>query len=78
MLGYKWLLDLSSYPIPRPPRRWEVHTAYDTKAVACVGAQVTYNLKNSLVWLVLFPYFSPTRTPNLFMLAGKKGLRKCV
>ena len=55
-----------------------MHAAYDTKAVARVGAQVTYNLKNSLVWLVLFPYFSPTRTPNLFMLAGKKGLRKCV
>ena len=34
-------------------------------------AQVAYNLKNSLVWLVLFPYFSPTRTPNLFMLAGE-------
>ena len=32
-------------------------------------AQVAYNIKNSLVWLVLFPYFSPTRTPNLFMLA---------
>ena len=34
---------------------------------------MTYNLKNSLVWLVLFPYFSPTRTPNLFMLAGRKA-----
>ena len=34
-------------------------------------AQVAYNLKNSLVWLVLYPYFSPTRTPNLFMIAGK-------
>ena len=44
-----------------------MHAAYGPKAV---DAQVTYNLKNSLVWLVLFPYFSPTRTPNLFMLAG--------
>jgi len=32
-------------------------------------AQVSYNLKNSLVWLILYEYFSPTRTPNLFMAA---------
>jgi hypothetical protein len=32
-------------------------------------AQVVYNLKNSLLWLVLFKYFSPTGTANLFMLA---------
>lgn len=32
-------------------------------------AQVAYNLKNSLVWLVLFKFFSPTGTANLFMLA---------
>jgi len=30
---------------------------------------VTYNLKNSLLWLVLFKYFSPTGTANIFMLA---------
>lgn len=32
-------------------------------------AQVAYNLKNHLFWLVLFPYFSPTGTANLFMVA---------
>ena len=32
-------------------------------------SQVAYNLKNHLGWLVLFRYFSPTGTPNLFMLA---------
>ena len=31
--------------------------------------QVAYNLKNHLGWLVLFPYFSPTGTANLFMVA---------
>ena len=31
--------------------------------------QVTYNLKNSLLWLGLFKYFSPTGTANIFMLA---------
>uniref|UniRef100_A0A6U2FMF1 EXPERA domain-containing protein n=1 Tax=Hemiselmis andersenii TaxID=464988 RepID=A0A6U2FMF1_HEMAN len=30
-------------------------------------AQVTYNLKNSLVWLVLYKFFSPTKTPNFMM-----------
>jgi len=32
-------------------------------------SQVVYNLKNHLGWLVLFQYFSPTGTPNLYMLA---------
>lgn len=32
-------------------------------------SQVAYNLKNHLGWLVLFRSFSPTRTPNLFMIA---------
>ena len=32
-------------------------------------AQVSYNLKNSLIWLVLYGHFSPVGKPNLFMLA---------
>ena len=32
-------------------------------------SQVAYNLKNSLLWLVLYKYFSPTGTANIFMLA---------
>ena len=30
---------------------------------------MAYNLKNSLVWLVFYKYFSPTRTPILYMAA---------
>ena len=36
---------------------------------ALCATQVVYNLKNHLGWLVLFQYFSPTGTPNLYMLA---------
>jgi hypothetical protein len=43
-------------------------------SLSCVSmlssrTQVAYNLKNHLGWLVLFPYFSPTGTANLFMVA---------
>ena len=31
--------------------------------------QVAYNLKNSLVWIVLYKFFSPTGTPILLMIA---------
>uniref|UniRef100_A0A7S2CUA3 Uncharacterized protein n=1 Tax=Haptolina brevifila TaxID=156173 RepID=A0A7S2CUA3_9EUKA len=53
-MAYLLMARLSSVP------RW---------ALLVPLSQVAYNLKNHLVWLVLFRYFSPTGTPNLFMLA---------
>ena len=51
-------------------RRTSMHKARDRLVdLSSPVPQVSYNLKNSLVWLILYEYFSPTRTPNLFMAA---------
>ena len=53
----------SSSPFASP------RNAFHHVSILSSRTQVAYNLKNHLGWLVLFPYFSPTGTANLFMVA---------